>query len=171
MSQDFVIIPIELSHVPMMVAAFQELGWPGKTEEQFVRYCNEQAEDKRVTLVALMAGEFAGYGNVIWESGYPNFKERSIPEIQDLNVLPKFRNQGIGSKLLDYLEERALETSSSIGIGVGLYSDYGAAQKLYVKRGYIPDGRGITHDGSYIEAGQSVPADDDLILWLIKNST
>lgn len=38
----------------------------------------------------------------------------------------------------------AATKSAAIGIGVGLYAGedggYGAAQRLYVKRGYIPDG-------------------------------
>jgi hypothetical protein len=35
--------------------------------------------------------------------------------------------------------------SGVVGIGVGLHPSYNAAQRLYVKRGYIPDARGITY--------------------------
>jgi hypothetical protein len=41
------------------------------------------------------------------------------------------------------------EHSESVGIGVGLYLDYGVAQTMYVKRGYIPDGKGICKNNSY----------------------
>ena len=53
-------------------------------------------------------------------------------------------------------------------IGVGLYSDYGPAQKLYFQLGFIPDGNGITYRGQPTIPGQSYPLDDDLLLWLVK---
>lgn len=39
-----------------------------------------------------------------WQSEYAPFREKQIPEIMDLNVLPPFRNQGIGSALLETAE-------------------------------------------------------------------
>ena len=56
----------------------------------------------------------------------------------------------------------------TVGIGVGLYDGYGAAQKLYVKRGYIPDGQGITYNYKPVAYGEKVPLDDDLVLWFTK---
>jgi ribosomal protein S18 acetylase RimI-like enzyme len=57
-------------------------------------------------------------------------------------VLPRYRRQAIGTKLMDEAERLILERSPIIGIGVGLDSDCGAAQRLYVKRGYP---RGARH--------------------------
>ena len=54
------------------------------------------------------------------------------------------------------------------GIGFGLYADYGAAQQMYVRRGYIPDGRGIAYDGKPVPPGQQVTVDDNLVLYLVK---
>lgn len=55
---------------------------------------------------------------------------------------------GVGSLLLDTAEKIATTKSAAIGIGVGLYAGedggYGVAQRLYVKRCYIPDGKGVT---------------------------
>ncbi|MNJ05092.1 hypothetical protein D3C73_1662000 [compost metagenome] len=51
---------------------------------------------------------------------------------------------------------------------MGLYYDYGNAQRLYAKRGYIPDGQGIISEGNQVEPGSSVFVGDDLALWLIK---
>ncbi len=80
---------------------------------------------------------------------------------------------GIGSKLLDVAEKEALTKSQIVGIGVGLYAGtdggYGPAQKLYVKRGYIPDGKGVTYHYEPVTPGQSYPLDDDLVLWFTKN--
>ncbi len=55
------------------------------------------------------------------------------------------------------------------GIGVGLIADYGAAQILYVKRGYLPDGNGISQRGKYLKHTDQVTVDDDLVLYLRKN--
>jgi len=55
-----------------------------------------------------------------------------------------------------------------IGIGVGLYKDYGCAQKLYVHLGYVPDGYGVTYKYQPVVPGNSYPVDDDLVIWLKK---
>ncbi|WP_254778172.1 GNAT family N-acetyltransferase [Paenibacillus sp. cl141a] len=119
--------------------AFQGQGW-NKPVAQYESYIQEQNNGERVTLIAEVDGEFVGYVNVIWRSYYPSFKEQNIPEINDFNVLIKYQRLGIGSKLMDRAEEIISQRSSIVGIGVGLFSDYGKAQVLYVKRGYVPDG-------------------------------
>lgn len=92
--------------------------------------------------MANVHNQFAGYVTLKWQSQYPSFKAENIPEIMDLNVLPAFRKMGIGSLLLDRAEKEAATRSKVVGIGVGLYAGadggYGPAQRLYVKRGYIP---------------------------------
>ncbi len=55
-----------------------------------------------------------------------------------------------------------------MGIGFGLYADYGAAQRLYVQMGYVPDGHGLTWNNEPARAGDMVRVDDDLVLWLRK---
>ena len=70
--------------------------------------------------------------------------------------------------LLDKSEALAATRADIVGIGVGLYPDYGSAQRLYIKRGYIPDGRGATYNNESVVAGKAYPVDDDLLLWLTK---
>ena len=53
------------------------------------------------------------------------------------------RRQGVGSRLIEEADGGFAERSKVAGSGFGLYADYGAAQRLYVKRGYVPDGRGL----------------------------
>jgi hypothetical protein len=55
-----------------------------------------------------------------------------------------------------------------MGIGVGLYADYGAAQRLYVRLGYRPDGRGVWYGAQPAVPGQPYRLDDDLVLFLEK---
>ncbi|MCF7755760.1 GNAT family N-acetyltransferase [Paenibacillus xylanexedens] len=153
---------------PVIISkAFQEQGW-GRSPEQYLHYLAEQQNGERVTLVAELNGEFAGYVNVLWNSSYPSFREQGIPEINDFNVLMKFQRQGIGSRLMDRAEEVILERTDVAGIGVGVFSDYGKAQVLYVHRGYIPDGHGVHKHDHYIQPGEETIMDDDVVLYLTK---
>jgi ribosomal protein S18 acetylase RimI-like enzyme len=150
-----------------IASAFAQIGW-GKPIAQYRNYLAEQSAGTRVCLVAAVDEQFAGYITVNWAPTYPGFVELSIPEIQDLNVLPRFRRRGIGTRLLDEAEQMARQRCSAVGIGVGLHPGYNAAQRLYVKRGYVPDGRGVTCRDRYVEEGAQVMLDDDLVLHLIK---
>ena len=81
-------------------------------------------------------GGFAGYVTIVWSPGYAAFREAGIPEISDFNVLPHVRRRGIGTALMDAAEVLVGGRSDTVGIGVGLYPDYGRpAQRLYVLRG------------------------------------
>ena len=119
-------------------------GHRNKRREQYVRYFAEQQAGERVTLVASSGGQVIGYTNVLWRSGYACFSESDIPEINDLNVVEEFQNRGVGRALIREAERVvAARGKRSVGIGVGLTPDYGAAQHLYPQLGYVPDGRGI----------------------------
>ena len=139
-----------------------------KSEQQYRRYFAEHAALSRFVLVARSDAAIAGYVTIMWQSDYPPFREAGIPEIQDFNVLPDFRRHGIGSQLMDKAERLIAKRSSICGIGVGLHHDYGAAQRLYALRGYVPDARGITSHGRRVNWGDEAKIDDDLVLWLTK---
>lgn len=147
--------------------AFTAIGWH-KPAVQYRGYLAEQEAGDRVVLVATVDRRFAGYVTIVWESHYPPFREAGIPEVVDFNVLPHYRRQGIGTRLMDEAERRIGERSAIVGIGVGLYPDYGAAQRMYVVRGYIPDGRGIWYDVHQVQYGESVCLDDSLALFFTK---
>ena len=154
--------------IPAIAAAFAALGWH-KPATQYERYVAEQRRGERVVPVAFQGGVFAGYVTIVWRSGYPPFQGPGIPEIVDFNVLPHRRQRGIGSQLLDEAERRIAERSPVAGIGVGLYADYGAAQRLYVQRGYVPDGRGLVSHGRHVAGGETVIVDDGLALYFTKS--
>jgi GNAT superfamily N-acetyltransferase len=147
----------------VIAGAFALLGW-SKTVEQYERYLAEQEAGSRVCYVAEQRGQFAGYCTLLWESSYEPFLQAGIPEVNDLNVLPDFRNQGIGNALLDAVESTAGDRSRSVGLGVGLYRDYGAAQRIYVRRGYLPDGQGVMYANKPVTPGDTIRIDDDALL-------
>lgn len=157
--------------IKAIVSSFHQIGW-NKPASLFKEYLKEQELGARIVWVAHFHEQFAGYITLKWQSKYPSFKAQNIPEIMDLNVLPSFRKMGVGSLLLDRAEKEAATRSDTIGIGVGLYAGadggYGSAQRLYVKRGYIPDGKGVTYNYQLTIPGNSYPLDDDLVLWFTK---
>jgi GNAT superfamily N-acetyltransferase len=131
-------------------------------------YFNEQSSGERDVLVALVDNDFAGYLTIKYDSYYQPFEEKRIPEIVDLNVLKKYQNKGIATKLMDKAEKIVLNKSDLIGIAVGLTKDYGTAQSLYVNRGYVPDKNGISQNGNYLKHGDKITVDDDLVLCFLK---
>jgi hypothetical protein len=71
-------------------------------------------------------------------------------------------------QVLDAAERLVAERSRVVGIGVGMDADYGAAQRLYVKRGYVPDGAGLLYGNHPVRFGETVRVDDELCLRLTK---
>ena len=147
--------------------AFKHQGW-NKPVAQYKRYVEFQQEGSRDIIIAELNGEFAGYLTIKWESNYIPFKEKAIPEIVDFNVLKKFQRKGIGTALMDEAEKRIKKVSNYAGIGFGVYKDYGAAQILYIRRNYVPDGNGLVKDSRSLEYGEMVEVNDDLVICLVK---
>jgi GNAT superfamily N-acetyltransferase len=158
---------LQAQDIQPIAAAFQTLGWD-KPAAMYKRYLNEQEAGERTVFVAFLDDVFAGYATINWQSHYPPFRAQNIPEIQDFNVLPPFRRQGIGNSLMDEAEKTVAQRFPVVGIGVGLYADYGSAQRMYVQRGYIPDGRGLFYQDHFAQPGEAVKVDDDLTLQLTK---
>ncbi|OAB44417.1 N-acetyltransferase [Paenibacillus glacialis] len=65
----------------------------------------------------------------------------------------QYRRRGIGTLLLAKSEDTIHERCEVAGLDIGLLSDYGAAQSLYIIRGYVPDGKGIYKNGKYLKCG------------------
>jgi GNAT superfamily N-acetyltransferase len=155
------------------IEVFGDLHFPWSTRqetvEKWARYFEKQAKGTRIACVVQQGGQIVGYGHLLRHSEYPSFSSNNIPEINDVWVYEEHRKKGIGALLIAYLEKLAKQEGyTTVGIGVGLYQDYGAAQRLYFRLGYHPDGKGITYKHSPVIPGESYPADDDLILWLVK---
>jgi GNAT superfamily N-acetyltransferase len=136
--------------------------------DYYLKCLYENLEGKRISLMALYEGSLAGCCHLLYHSEYPFFRDQNIPEINDLNVFPEYRRKKIASKLFDDLELIASKTSKYIGLGVGLYQDYGNAQRMYGKRGYVMDGKGIIYKNTQVQPGQSAIVDDDLLVYLVK---
>jgi len=136
-----------------------------RTIESFSSRMKDQQEGKAIPLVAEYKGNIAGYVNVYKKSN-PDGSLRC--EIEDFGVFIRYRNQGIGSKLMDIAEQIASEHSDVVHLCVGVHSGYGSAQRMYIKRGYLPDGSGVWYQGSQLGQYADCKNDDDLVLLLSK---
>ena len=155
------------SDIEPLSHGFMNQGWPGR-EEILARYFLEQESGEREVLVAEIDGAVAGYVTILPSAKHGPFAE-VYPELSDFNVFEPFQNQGIGNLLLEEAEKRVRLISDKVTLGVGLHSGYGPAQRLYIKRGYIPDGTGVWYQ-NHQPAMNAVCEDiGDLVLYLSKN--
>ena len=159
--------PIERDDAEKFEYAFLQQGWH-KSSIQFIEYYKQQKSGLRKVFVAEFDGQLLGYVTLMPEAGAGPFKGMKIPEIVDFNVLKNYQRNGVGSALLDAAEAEASKVSDCVCLGVGLHSGYGSAQRMYVKRGYVPDGSGVWYNGEQL--GEMVPTfnDDDLNLFFKK---
>lgn len=149
--------------IPRLEAIYQTIG---QKSDGYFDACFDQG---RVIIMAVCDGADCGFGMLNFAPRYSLYKRLDYPEIQDLNVVPDFRNRGIATMMIAYCEDMARARGhEGMGISVGLYKEYGPAQRLYAKLGYMPDGFGITCDREPVNAGQTYRLDDDLCLMLVK---
>lgn len=162
---DLTVADAESADIAGLADAFRD--WP-KPAALFEHYLEEQRAGRIDVLVARRDESPAGYCLIIWESAYPPFREAGIPEISDLNVLHAHRGSGLGRLLLDEAEKRIATKGAVAGLLVGLHADYGTAQQMYARRGYIPDGRGVSIDGEPVPPGTMIALDDEPVLALTR---
>ena len=160
--------PLSADDAGPLSDAFRAIGW-SKPTSTFRRYCDEEVAGERWTLVAEWDGGLAGYVTLAWAAEDPELRRLGIPEIMDINVLPGFQRRGIGSALLAEAEDEARHRSELVGLRVGLHSGYGPAQRIYVRRGYVPDGAGAVVGGAPVPEGADITLDDDVTLRMIKD--
>lgn len=146
---------------------FEKQGWH-KPVEQYQMYYNEQENGTRKVFVAEVDGNVGGYATLLSRDISGPFKDKNIPVIVDFNVLKKYQRNGIGNAIMDSIENYVKKYSSTICLGVGLHYGYGTAQRMYIKRGYIPDGSGVWFHGERLEQYEPCVNDDELILYFSK---
>jgi GNAT superfamily N-acetyltransferase len=144
--------------------------WVSDGETEARRYLADHAEPDGASLIATAGSDVLGYVAIVWESDYARFRSRGIPLVHQIAVAGPFRRRGVATLLVDAAEQLARHRGiSTLGITVGLFDEYGPAQRLYGQRGYIPDGRGACQGQRPLRKGMQVTMDDDLIIWLTKD--
>jgi GNAT superfamily N-acetyltransferase len=148
-------------------SAFTEQGW-NKPVSVLELYHSEQERNVRRVFVAQAEGKVTGYATLLPNAPHGAFQNKKIPLISDFIVFQKYQRHGIGTAILDEIERTVSQYAGRICLGVGLHRGYGAAQRLYGKRGYVPDGSGVWYRDAVLEEGAICRNDDDLILYLSK---
>ncbi|EFM30952.1 GNAT family N-acetyltransferase [Streptococcus mitis] len=155
------------SDIKDLSRGFISQGWPGR-EEILTRYFKEQESGEREVLIADLTSAVAGYITILPDAKQGPFAGMG-PELSDFNVFEPFQNQGIGNFLMEESENRVKLFSDKVTLGVGLHSGYGPAQRLYIKRDYIPDGSGVWYRNQPLEMNAVCEDIGELVLYLSKN--
>lgn len=154
--------------IPALEAVSEKMADPAAAG-YFAECLKRQQAGERLLYLAQRGDTVAGYVMLVWRPRYAPFRNAGIPEVQDLSVTPDYRRQGIAGLLMGACEARAREAGCPmIGLGVGLHGRFGAAQQLYVRRGYVPDGAGVAYDARTMAFGEMRPLDDHFTLKFIR---
>ncbi len=136
--------------------------------ETYENYYREQQNGERLVFVPEYEGKVVGICTLVLHPTEGPWGGQNIPEIVDLCVFFHVHKSGIGSKLLDVAEAEAAKRSDMVFLAVGCHSGYGPAQRIYVKRGYIPDGSGVWYQNKQLDQYAPCVNDDDLLLFMSK---
>ncbi len=165
---DLAIVRVRAGDLAATIDLFTQQVYPGDPEGARQHF-TEHAEGQADTFLAWIDGSLAGYLTIRWQSNNPRFRQHNIPLIHHLGVFPQFQRQGIASRLMDAAEQLIATRARQAGITVGLFDAYGPAQRLYARRGYVPDGRGACQGQRPLQQGETVTVDHGLIFWLTKD--
>ena len=144
--------------------------WVTSGEAEARSYLADHSEPEGASLIAVRGPEVLGYVAIVWESNYEGFRSQGIPLLHQISVAEAYRRQGVATRLMDAAEGLARDRGfTALGITVGLFDEYGPAQRMYARRGYVPDGRGACLDHRPLRHGEQVTVDHDLIMWLTKD--
>jgi len=110
--------------------------WDMAKQPNTEKWLEEIKNGSRVVFVYIMDGEFIGEGAVVFENGDPDYtinKQRVY--LSRLIVKNEYRNQGIGSTIINYLVNYAKALGyKEFSVGVDL--DNIGARKLYDRHGF-----------------------------------
>jgi ribosomal-protein-alanine N-acetyltransferase len=129
MKPEIQVIPMTLEHVDAVYAAELEcfsIPWPRSA------FVDELTKNEyAIYFVALLDGTVAGYAGMwhVVNEGH----------ITNIAVLPEFRRFGLGDALIEALV-KAAEAREMIGITLEVRIGNLAAQRLYTKWGFKPEG-------------------------------
>jgi GNAT superfamily N-acetyltransferase len=116
------------------------------------------------TFIARCGQDIAGYITVALKA-----RIKDIPCIVNFVVFEPYRRHGLGSRLMDIAEAYLAKGADKVVLWVPIIERYGPAQRLYAKRGYIPDGDGVVKNGVPVKEGETHRIDEDLLLCLVKD--
>src|SRR5689334_5430396 len=103
----------------------------------------DHENEASTTILGYEAERLVGIVTIRWHCHYPPFRDHKIPLIHNIEIRYEDRGRGLGGQMLERAEQEIAKRSPLAGLVVGIFDAYGPAQRLYAKRGYIPDGWGV----------------------------
>ncbi len=165
--ESIVIRSMEIEDAKIFYDTYFSYGWH-PSMETYENYYKEQKEGTRKVFIAEYEDKVSGLCTLVMNPKEGPWAGQGYPEIVDFCVFFHVHNRGIGNKILDVVEQEAAKVSDMVYLAVGVHSGYGPAQRIYVKRGYIPDGSGVWYQGKQLDQYAPCCNDDDLLLFLSK---
>ena len=151
----------------ILYETYLSYGWHPEMKT-YEDYYSEQESGQRPVFIAEYEGRVAGICTLVLKPKEGPLAGKGWLEIVDLCVFFHLHQKGIGSRLLDVAEREASQIADHVFLAVGVHSGYGAAQRLYVSRGYNFDGSGVWYKGKQLEQYAPCNNDDDLLLFMAK---
>lgn len=165
-TENIVIRTMDYEDIPLICEADND------ESEQNITYLRNQLDNQRKkecsALLALYNGMIAGYVFLYYKCRWGGLAHCDLPCVIDLIVFEKYRKNGIATALMDTAEGIAKHHNTKVYLDVCLNAEYGPAQRLYVKRGYVPDGKGVYYEEKVCETNAVCRNDDELTLCLVK---
>ena len=165
-STNIVVRIMDYDDIPLICKADKD-----ESESNIIYLKNQLDNQKKQECSALLAlynGEIAGYVFLYYKCRWGGLANCDLPCVIDLIVFEKYRKNRIATALMDTAEIIAKNHSNKVYLDVCLNSEYGPAQRLYVKRGYVPDGNGVYYEEKICETNAICKNDDELTLCLVK---
>lgn len=165
-SKNILVRTMNYEDIPIICNLTNDEGEDNK--RYYKRQLINQDKQECSALVAEYKGNIAGYVFLYYKCKWGGMANCNVPGIVDLMVFEQYRNKGVATVLMDFAEKIASGYGEKVYLDVCLNSEYGPAQRLYVKRGYMPDGNGVYYKEKVCETDAIVKNDDELTLCLVK---
>lgn len=128
----------ELTTIENMLQELETLQflYPDLTIEKYESYLNDMIQHRYIQIAIYDNDVCLGLtgcwlGTKIWTGRYL--------EIDNFVINPNFRSQGIGKKLTDYINTKAIELECNAIVLDAFTTNFGA-HKFYFNQGYVPKG-------------------------------
>ncbi|MFI3205920.1 MAG: GNAT family N-acetyltransferase [Clostridia bacterium] len=138
-----------------------------KSLDLLLSYYSEQHRGDRKVLIAEYENEILGYLTILRTSKIGPYKEKMIPEIDDLNVLTAYQHCGLASYLIDKAEKVAVKYCDYLSVAISPLDTHGIAQTMFANRNYKFLATGLWDDDKKIELNDIVH--QNIKIYMIKS--
>jgi GNAT superfamily N-acetyltransferase len=162
MTTEFEVRRVAKEELPTIVDWFATSYYDNRDDAE--AHFADHFEGQGATLIGWCGQEIAGYITVALKA-----RSKDMPCIANFVVFEPYRRRGLGNRLMDIAERYLAQAADQVALWVPITERYGPAQRLYAKRGYVPDGCGVLKGGVPVQEGEMHRIDEDLLFCLIKD--